>query len=57
VVSSAWRANDLRSQLLYPNGQMERYTYDHDGRVKGIDDFGVSRADEHHIGEDYFGGG
>ena len=28
VIDSAWRGEDLRSSLTYPNGRVEDYTYD-----------------------------
>ena len=33
VISSAWRADDLRSALTYPNGRVEVYTYDNLDRL------------------------
>jgi YD repeat-containing protein len=41
VVSSAWRAANLRSQLTYPSGRTEQYRYDHLDRVQAIYDSGV----------------
>jgi len=36
AVSSAWRADDLRSTLTYPNGRVVTYTYDLLDRIKTI---------------------
>ena len=40
VVSSAWRADALRSALTYPNGRTETYTYDKLDRLKTVSDQG-----------------
>jgi RHS repeat-associated protein len=42
VITSAWRAEDLRSRVIYPNGQIENYTYDHLDRMKSVGDSGLS---------------
>ena len=59
VVSSAWRAEDLRSRLTYPNGQVETYTYDHADRVKTISDSGQNGQPTPAVSTtyDYIGGG
>jgi RHS repeat-associated protein len=43
VISSAWRADDLRSALTYPNGRVETYTYDNLDRIATISDQGASQ--------------
>jgi RHS repeat-associated protein len=44
AIDSAWRAEDLRKSLTYPNGRVEVYTYDHLDRVKTIGDQGAPQA-------------
>ncbi|MCX5670450.1 MAG: hypothetical protein NTU94_03900, partial [Planctomycetota bacterium] len=44
VVSSAWRAANLRSALTYPNGRVEVYTYDALDRLDTVTDQGASAA-------------
>ena len=44
VVSSAWRAEDLRSALVYPNGRVVRFTYDALDRLNTVTDQGASAA-------------
>jgi RHS repeat-associated protein len=41
VISSAWRADNLRSALTYPNGRVEVYTYDNLERQKTVSDQGA----------------
>ncbi len=43
VIDSAWRGDDLRKSLTYPNGRVEVYTYDTLDRVKTISDQGASQ--------------
>ena len=43
VISSAWRADNLRSALTYPNGRVEVYTYDTLDRLKSVTDQGASQ--------------
>jgi len=43
VISSAWRADNLRSALTYPNGRVEVYTYDDLEREKTVSDQGASQ--------------
>jgi RHS repeat-associated protein len=43
VISSAWRADALRSKLTYPNGRAEVYTYDHLDRLKSVSDQGAAQ--------------
>jgi RHS repeat-associated protein len=54
VISSAWRADNLRSALTYPDGRVVDYTYDDLGRIKTISDQGASQplAIYDYIGED-----
>ncbi len=54
VISSAWRADNLRSALTYPNGRVEVYTYDGLDRLKSVTDQGASQpiAVYDYIGED-----
>jgi RHS repeat-associated protein len=42
VTSSAFRADDLRSGLTYPDGRVEVYTYDHLDRLKTVADQGAA---------------
>ena len=42
VISSAWRADDLRAALTYPNGRVEAYTYDNLDRLKTVSDQGAA---------------
>jgi RHS repeat-associated protein len=44
VIDSAWRANDLRSALTYPNGRVEEYTYDGLDRLRTVSDQGAAQA-------------
>jgi RHS repeat-associated protein len=44
VISSAWRADALRSKLTYPNGRAEVYTYDHLDRLKTVSDQGAAQT-------------
>jgi RHS repeat-associated protein len=44
VVSSAWRAGNLRSALTYPNGRVVRFTYDVLDRLDTVTDQGASAA-------------
>ena len=43
AIDSAWRADDLRSSLTYPNGRVEVYTYDTLSRLKTVSDQGASQ--------------
>ncbi len=43
VISSAWRADNLRSALTYPNGRVEVYTYDTLDRLQTVSDQGASQ--------------
>src|SRR5262249_16229079 len=43
VISSAWRADALRSALTYPNGRVEVYTYDDLQRFHSVSDKGASQ--------------
>jgi RHS repeat-associated protein len=43
VISSAWRADNLRSALTYPNSRVEVYTYDHLDRLKTVSDQGAAQ--------------
>ncbi len=54
VIDSAWRGDDLRSALTYPDGRVEVYTYDHLDRLKTVSDQGASEpiAIYDYIGED-----
>ena len=54
VIDSAWRADDLRKSLTYPNGRVEVYTYDALDRLKTVSDQGASQpiAIYDYIGED-----
>jgi RHS repeat-associated protein len=54
VVSSAWHAGDLRTQLTYPSGQVVTYTYDHDNRLKTVSDGGAALPIASYF---YIGGG
>ncbi len=38
VTSSGWRAEDLKSSLIYPNGREITFTYDSIDRIKSIDE-------------------
>jgi RHS repeat-associated protein len=53
-ISSAWRAEDLRSKLTYPNGRSEVYTYDRLDRLNTVADQGAALpiADYDYIGVD-----
>jgi RHS repeat-associated protein len=53
VIDSAWRGDDLRSSLTYPNGRVEVYTYDSLDRLKSVSDQGASMpiATYNYIGE------
>ena len=53
VIDSAWRSDNLRSSLTYPNGRVELYTYDGLDRLKTVSDQGVSQpiAIYEYIGE------
>lgn len=42
IISSAWRADALRSKLTYPNARAEVYTYDHLDRLKTVSDQGAA---------------
>lgn len=44
VISSAWRAENLRSALTYPNGRTVVYTYDPLGRLKTVADQDAGQA-------------
>ena len=52
VVSSGWRAEDLRSGLTYPNGRVVDYTYDDLDRLDTVEDHGaaLSIADYDYMG-------
>jgi RHS repeat-associated protein len=54
VISSAWRADNLRSALTYPNGRVEAYTYDNLDRLKTVSDQGAAQpiAVYNYIGAD-----
>jgi RHS repeat-associated protein len=54
AIDSAWRADDLRSSLTYPNGRVEVYTYDTLSRMKTVTDKGAAQpiATYQYIGED-----
>jgi RHS repeat-associated protein len=43
VISSAWRADALRSKLTYPNGRVEDYTYDGLDRLATVSDQGAAQ--------------
>jgi RHS repeat-associated protein len=43
AVDSAWRAENLRKSLTYPNGRVEVYTYDHLDRLATVADQGASQ--------------
>ncbi len=43
VIDSAWRGDDLRKSLTYPNGRVEVYTYDALDRLKTVSDQGASQ--------------
>ncbi len=43
AIDSAWRDDDLRSSLTYPNGRVEVYTYDTLNRLKTVSDQGATR--------------
>jgi RHS repeat-associated protein len=44
AISSAWRAENLRSGLTYPNGRLLDFTYDRLDRLKTIADHGAPQA-------------
>lgn len=52
VISSAWRAANLRSGLTYPNGRQVEFTYDGLDRIDQVSDSGASLpiADYDYIG-------
>jgi RHS repeat-associated protein len=54
AVSSAWRAENLRIKLTYPNDRPELYTYDHLDRLATVADQGAALpiAQYHYIGVD-----
>jgi RHS repeat-associated protein len=54
AIDSAWRADNLRKSLTYPNGRIEVYTYDHLDRTATIADQGASQdtAEYFYIGVD-----
>jgi RHS repeat-associated protein len=53
-IDSAWRAENLRKSLTYPNGRVEEYTYDGLDRLSTVKDQGASQdiADYKYIGVD-----
>jgi RHS repeat-associated protein len=40
-IDSAWRAENLRSRLIYPNNRAENYTYDNRDRLQTVTDLGA----------------
>jgi RHS repeat-associated protein len=42
-IDSAWRADNLRKSLTYPNGRVETYTYDPLDRLATVSDQGASQ--------------
>ncbi|MBL8792802.1 MAG: hypothetical protein JNM56_02755 [Planctomycetia bacterium] len=44
AIDSAWRAEDLRTQLVYPNGRAVQFTFDKLDRIKTVKDSGASTA-------------
>src|SRR5262249_41034639 len=54
AIDTAWRAEDLRKSLTYPNGRVEVYTYDHLDRLNTVADQGAAQviADYDYIGTD-----
>ncbi len=54
ATDSAWRADDLRSSLTYPDGRVEVYTYDASSRLKTVSDQGAAQpiAAYEYIGPD-----
>jgi RHS repeat-associated protein len=54
ATDSAWRADDLRKSLTYPNGRVEQYTYDSLDRLQTVTDQGASQplVVYHYIGVD-----
>jgi RHS repeat-associated protein len=54
AIDSAWRAENLRKSLTYPNGRVEEYTYDGLDRLATVKDQGAAQdiADYKYIGVD-----
>jgi RHS repeat-associated protein len=54
AIDSAWRAENLRKSLTYPNGRVVEYTYDGLDRIATVADQGASQdiADYKYIGVD-----
>ena len=46
IVSTAWRAGNLRSSMTYPDGRQIVYTYDRLDRLNTIADAGAAKGDE-----------
>jgi RHS repeat-associated protein len=44
AIDSAWRGDNLRKSLTYPNGRVETYTYDTLDRLATVSDQGASQA-------------